>query len=441
MRSRAMLSMVSVMARVDRETQNRSTATYANKTIQNEKTDKLEVDCSNIDCVIFTNIGEYARVNKPLDQIESDTLRIGFFLGGMSGPGSGAHARMISLVRALATEEVEIFVYGSSTQLIGLSSALNVHLRSLREPSILTRYLTTRRKAHRFVERDKLDFLQFESLPFPRSLRCKPLFSIHHLTPTKELTFPLHFKELKQFVRNRAIKMAARRAHRVVTLTEWSKFDIGSRLDIQNDHIVAVPFGLEPHSQMHSTTEDVSSKFAYGRYVLALGHLEERKNLITIVQAAAQPEWPKDVSLVLCGGDQGEKKHLEIAAKELGITVAFTGVVDDSTKWHLLQRALCVVMPSTLEGFGIPVLESISMGTPVLVSDRTALPEVVGVAEAVVAAYDAYAWAVTVRQISTVGEARSKLIAKQQLQLHRYNDENVCSSYLKMLESLAKNEK
>jgi glycosyltransferase involved in cell wall biosynthesis len=119
------------------------------------------------------------------------------------------------------------------------------------------------------------------------------------------------------------------------------------------------------------------------RYILFVGTLEPRKNVQTLLQAfahmRAEPPRP-DVSLVIAGGNGwGKENYLaSVDALKLRDHVRFTGFVADDHLPDLYRGALLFVYPSLYEGFGLPVLEAMACGTPVITSDRTSLPEVAG---------------------------------------------------------------
>jgi glycosyltransferase involved in cell wall biosynthesis len=124
-----------------------------------------------------------------------------------------------------------------------------------------------------------------------------------------------------------------------------------------------------------------------GRYILYVGGISPHKNLDTLLAAfAAVRDDPraKDVRLVLVGDYAGdafltcyEDLCRQVESLGLGDAVVFPGFVPDSDLAHLYAGCRAFVLPSYLEGFGLPVVEAMACGAPVLVSDRGSLPEVV----------------------------------------------------------------
>jgi alpha-1,3-rhamnosyl/mannosyltransferase len=121
-----------------------------------------------------------------------------------------------------------------------------------------------------------------------------------------------------------------------------------------------------------------------GSAILFVGTLEARKNISGLLDAytrlrVCRPDAPP---LVLAGRvtDSGRAALARIKAKPLGAAVTMLGYVDDDVRRQLYRDARMLVLPSLEEGFGLPVLEAMACGVPVVVSDRGALPEVAGAA-------------------------------------------------------------
>jgi glycosyltransferase involved in cell wall biosynthesis len=116
----------------------------------------------------------------------------------------------------------------------------------------------------------------------------------------------------------------------------------------------------------------------YDRYFFALGTLEPRKNLVMLFEALAL--LPSDVCLAIAGGKGWKDSPIFARIEELGIAhrVAFLGYVPDADLPKLFARAEAFVFPSLYEGFGMPVLEAMLAGSPVLAADRPAMREVGG---------------------------------------------------------------
>jgi glycosyltransferase involved in cell wall biosynthesis len=136
-----------------------------------------------------------------------------------------------------------------------------------------------------------------------------------------------------------------------------------------------------------------------GDYILAVGSIQPRKNLARLIEAYAdlrrQRPHDKLPRLVLVGKRAWlyEETLRAVAACGIAAQTIFTGYVPESDLPALYTGALCFVYPSYFEGFGLPPLEAMSCGTPVITGDRTSLPEVVGDAGLLVNPFDTQALA------------------------------------------------
>jgi glycosyltransferase involved in cell wall biosynthesis len=133
-------------------------------------------------------------------------------------------------------------------------------------------------------------------------------------------------------------------------------------------------------------------------YLLHVGHLEARKNLAVVLHALAQLPAAQRPRLRLVGADAGAGSGLRREVHRFGLAawVEFLGCLDDAAVARLLAAARAVVVPSVHEGFGLPALEALAHGRPVLVAEAGALPEVVGTEGVVLPPHDARAWALAI---------------------------------------------
>ena len=198
-----------------------------------------------------------------------------------------------------------------------------------------------------------------------------------------------------------------RQAARVITDSESSRRDILSAYDLPEEKVIAIPLGLPegfgklPNAGAPSS-EDVLARCGIARpFVLAVGVLQPRKNLKMLCEAFGKAKRKRGLahSLVIAGkaGWQTEQDTLRDAARTGGgdaaaDAVCFPGYVEDADLPTLYRAADAFAYPSLYEGFGLPPIEAMACGTPVLVSDAPALPEVAAGAARIVAASDSDAW-------------------------------------------------
>ena len=240
-----------------------------------------------------------------------------------------------------------------------------------------------------------LDIFYFPSVYtfFPVKTRAKVIVTIHDTTAERypELIFPNRRSRLFWKLK---VRMAVRRADLIATVSQASRREIVREFKVPEDAVRVVPDAVG--SDFHPIDEASLSRESLVKYgigsedlfVLYVGGISPHKNLHTLVEAHASlihRNGARDVKLVLVGDYQGDVFHScyadlseRIQALGLSESVVFTGFVDDSDLPIFYNRASALVMPSHDEGFGLPALEAMACGTPVVASRAGALPEVVG---------------------------------------------------------------
>jgi glycosyltransferase involved in cell wall biosynthesis len=173
----------------------------------------------------------------------------------------------------------------------------------------------------------------------------------------------------------------ARRVRRVIAISEFTKRRIVDTCGIDPDRISVVLNGVDRrfNPQARDETAIAALRLPTPRYLLAVGSIEPRKNIPALIRAWGRiaARIGDDLSLVIAGG---MGKSSIFSAVDLGTPpprVHFTGHVPDPALPALYAGATAFCYPSLYEGFGIPPLEAMAAGTPVLTGNRTSLPEVV----------------------------------------------------------------
>lgn len=175
------------------------------------------------------------------------------------------------------------------------------------------------------------------------------------------------------------------RADRVITPSDFCGRDIAARYGIDPGKIAVIPLGVAPRFHPRPPAETASALERYGLrpgFLLSLGRLNRRKNLerLLLAYGRLRAAGVSEVPLVIVGKpDYGASDVLRRAKVATdGSSVRFMGVLPETDLPYFFGGAACLVYPSLFEGFGLPVLEAMACGTPVVSSDRTALPELVG---------------------------------------------------------------
>jgi len=183
----------------------------------------------------------------------------------------------------------------------------------------------------------------------------------------------------------KAHRVASRKARFVVAVSECTGKDVHRIWGIPEGRIVVVPEGVEPvySPQGEGAVAEALARYGVERpYMLYLGGFDPRKNIVNMLLAFKRYRLAVGgpVRLVLCGDPSGFEGDLLGLIEELGLgdAVKLAGFIADGDLPALYSGAECLVFVSVYEGFGLPLLEAMACGTPVLASDVSSIPEVVG---------------------------------------------------------------
>jgi len=245
-----------------------------------------------------------------------------------------------------------------------------------------------------------LPFALYTARPKP-NLIFSPTHYIPRFSPVKRIVtiFDLSFLHFPEMFEKRDLwqltnwtKYSLQNADHIITISNFSKQDIVSRYGVDKNKITVAYPGYDSEKFKVQNTKfevgKVKKKYKTGdNYIIYIGTIQPRKNLVRLIEAFARIT--KDITnlnLVITGKTKGEGREgwmyedtLKVP-KQLGIEdrIKFLGFVPQEDLPYLLTGARAFILPSLWEGFGIPVLEAMASGVPVLVSDVSSLPEVVG---------------------------------------------------------------
>ncbi len=227
--------------------------------------------------------------------------------------------------------------------------------------------------------------------------------------------FPQFFRGFNQTYLRLGTRLSAQRAQRLITISDCTRRDVHRLYNVPLDRIdVAYP-GVDETLKPPSSDRVENFRRAKNlpeKFLLFLGTLEPRKNLITLVRAftALKQACPEAV-LVLAGGVGWMADDLFAAIDASGVkdSIILPGYVaaEDKALWYAAAAAF--VYPSIYEGFGLPPLEAMACGTPVIVSNAASLPEVVGDAGLLIAPEDVSDWAAALQRVWSDAAYRAEL--------------------------------
>jgi len=231
---------------------------------------------------------------------------------------------------------------------------------------VLARFATEGRAARRALE--GFDLAHTAHLPAPRLPSTPFTITVHDLRNLE----PGHASGLRRSAATALLARAIRRAARVITVSETVRAAILERFRIDAERVHVVPNAADHFTPLpRCATRDAA--------LLHVGHLEPRKNLGVLLRALAlDRDLPR---LELAGAGKGpEEERLRALARDLGVEarVRFLGPIDDAELPALYARAACVVLPSRIEGFGIPAIEAQRAKAPLAIARTRTLVEVAG---------------------------------------------------------------
>ncbi len=216
-----------------------------------------------------------------------------------------------------------------------------------------------------------------------------------------------------------------RKAMRIIAVSQSTKDDLMHCLDIPDERISVIYEGID-----HSIFRPVSQRIYNHPYILFVGTEHPRKNFTTLLKAFSQlksePRFKK-LKLVKVGDAGGQETDFRsqtmdvVESLHLSREVIFTDFVPETDLPAYYSGAEVFVLPSLYEGFGFPVLEAMACGCPVITSNTSSLPEVVGKAGIMVDPYNTDSLAQAMRQVLTDSELRANMIRKGLEQSKRFS--------------------
>jgi len=261
------------------------------------------------------------------------------------------------------------------------------------------------------LRRRPVDLLhvQYTAPPFPP---CPVVATIHDLAFEH---LPETFKRRSWMQLRLTVRNTAKNAAHIITVSDYSRRDIIETYGIQPDRISVTHEAAAPQFAPVSDDRELERvRQTYGidsDYILCVGAIQPRKNLGRLIAAYSllrrthsEGKLPKLVLAGKCAWLYDETLRT-IKELELSNSVILTGYVPDADLPALYSGALCFVYPSYFEGFGLPPLEAMRCGTPVIVGNKTSLPEVVGDAGLLVDPFD----------VNQIASAMGKLINNSDL--------------------------
>ena len=225
----------------------------------------------------------------------------------------------------------------------------------------------------------KSDIYHFFNFTIPKNIKGKVIVTIYDTVFISAPETMGNRKELEEY------KYGAQKSDLIITISESAKNDIIENLGVSEDKIEIVHPGidLENYSQKYEKEEleRIRNKYKLpSEYILYLGTIEPRKNIERTIKAFIKykKEVKDDLKLVIAGGKGWKYDNIMKLIESMGTDIILTGYIDEEDKIPIYKLAQIFAFPSLYEGFGMPVLEAMAGGVPVVTSNVSSLPEVAG---------------------------------------------------------------
>lgn len=271
---------------------------------------------------------------------------------------------------------------------------------------------------------------------------AKSVITIHDLS---FLRYPEFFSARKNFWHSMVnVKKLLKKFDTIAAVSENTKRDIVELCGVAESKVKVIYSGVGKEyvritNNQETITKQVKNKYDLpDKFVLYLGTIEPRKNVDGIIRAynklrAASPEL-RDYKLIIAGakGWKSEKIYEAWKKSEYMNDIKFLDYIDSEDKVFLYNLAGVFVYPSFYEGFGLPPLEAMACGCPVVASYSASLPEVVGDAGLMVDPYDVNAMAGAIKEILTDASLKNKLVERGLKQAKKFSWEKTAKEYFEI---------
>jgi glycosyltransferase involved in cell wall biosynthesis len=320
-------------------------------------------------------------------------LRVGFDGHAFSSPAAGIRRYSTELVRALVAlgEPIEIVALGGDAE--GIPPGVERVADASHPPSNAGWTLIG---LPRTAARARVNVIHAPAYTAPFWARVPVVLTIHDVSYE---THPEWYPYRRDWLRRYFYRRSATSATRVLTVSSFSASEITEAYGIPPSRITVTPLGV--HGMFAASDRNLAPDLPADvtePFLLHVGDIHERRNLPLVLDALLEARRhfgaAAALSLVVAGVDRGVTEGLCAIAAEAGApdAVVALGPVSEDRIHALYRGAMALVYPSLYEGFGLPLIEAMASGTPVLASHAASIPEVLGGAGMLLDPRDVSAW-------------------------------------------------
>lgn len=288
-----------------------------------------------------------------------------------------------------------------------------------------------------FIHRPRPDVFFTPSHYAPR---FSPVSCAISIMDVSYLKFPELFKEKDLYQLKNWTSYSAKKAKKIFTISNSSKNDIIREYGKKEKDVIVTYLGIKMDDK-NNNPQNLEEKFEITKpYILFVGTLQPRKNIERLIEAFSKVP-NEDVELVIVGKKGWLYENILSAPQKFGVSdkVKFLDFVKDEDLPVLYKNALCFVLPSLYEGFGLPVLEAMKYGCPVIVSNVSSLPEAAGDAALYVDPENVSDITEKIKKMIGDKNLREELRKKGYKQIEKFSWQKTASETLKVLEEIGNN--
>lgn len=362
-------------------------------------------------------------------------MRIAVDTRPLSGPIVGIGRYTVNMLEQMISEDEDNtwFLYSDKPLLFDLKVQHKVVVRTGQVKDRFMSFVWSQIVFSIWARIDKIELFWSprHHLPLFLPRKVKKVVSIHDLV---WCYFPNTMMWQNLLLERLLMPISIKMADKIISVSQSTAEDLKSKFMDLEDKILMIP-------EAAGKLEDHQSEVALASpYLLFVGTLEPRKNLKNLLQAFRKvvDEGMTDHSLIIAGGQGWRKESIEDVIKGLSLeeSVQVLGYVEDKALHALYRNAYALVLPSLYEGFGLPLLEAMQYGTPVISSNVSAMPEIVGDAGILVDPQSVDELSGAIIELLSSERLRDKLSKRSVKQASKYSWEESALKTLSLFQAL-----
>ncbi len=353
--------------------------------------------------------------------------------------GLGNYGRtLVNDLAEMAAADTHLFLYAPDSGNEALRSQVKPsdHLRFIYPEHVLFKSLWRSRGIIKDLKRDRIDLFHGLSGELPVGIRKSGIRSVVTIHDLIFMRHPEYYHGWDVRIYTAKFRKTLKEADRIIAISQRTKDDIVELGGIEPDRIQVI-YQSCGDSFKYPANEDrrqsVNAQYMLpSRYIINVGTIEERKNILLAIKALHQ--LPEDLSLVIVGRSTPYADQVKRYAEEnrLGHRVLFLHGVPNADLPAIYQMAEACVYPSRYEGFGIPVIEAIQSGLPVVACSGSCLEEAGGPDCLYVGPDDVRGMAESIRQVVKGAPGRDERVGRAQQYISRFEGNDVAKQMMEV---------